>query len=772
MLTRRDKCLASSLRLALAGMCLGFLAFPLSAQAQYEANPTVRDVSLLPPGFFDAVPYAPGEQAAFEADQLVYEAGTGRISADGDVVMTYQGFILRAQHVSLNQRTGAVTASGNVYVVAPDGSEFAAETFEVTGGLKQAFVDSLAIHVADGSLITADSAEYSSEIEVVLNNAMYSPCGTCIDAKGRHIGWTVRAKRTVYNRSEGSLVMEQPSLELLGIPVAWLPWLRLPDPSQPRLTGFRLPVLDYSGAMGVALTVPYFIAVGADTDIILSPRLMSRQGFLFAAEAIHRFGPWGVVDAKIAGLYQLDRSAFVGTVGDRDWRGAIQTSGRFVPVETWTAGWSYTAFSDPAFLPDYKLTTEKNLINQVYATHLSRDYYADFRIQRFNLLGNVAATEQDRQALVLPGIFTSSVTDLPGGWGQLRTALRVLGVQRTLDHTATFGGVPYVFAYRENKVHATLEASWQDQIILPGGIAVTPHLGLRADAAWYDGSSPLLAGPVSLLTATPIAALDVRWPLISTAGGSSFLFEPIAQLAYRGSNVTAPGITNDNALSFVFDDTQLFSYDRFSGTDRQETGLRANVGAHYLANFEDGSWIDLIGGQSYFLAGVNSLATPDAANVGLSTGLGLPTSYFVLGAKAGIGDTFQAGAKAQIDTAVPRVALAAAGLRYTGELFDAGLDYVYIPANPVIGTLIDQHEVFVTAGLPIADYWKATGILGWDIAQNSWLEAGAGLEYDDGYLVFGAKGVFTGPTHSSPNAFSATATFRLKGPTGEFGFTN
>ena len=71
----------------------------------------------------------------------------------------------------------------------------------------------------------------------------------------------------------------------------------------------------------------------------------------------------------------------------------------------------------------------------------------------------------------------------------------------------------------------------------------------------------------------------MRWPLIAFNNGNSHLFEPIAQLVYRGGTETLPGITNDNAQSFVLDDTNIFSYNRFSGTDRQEAnGLRVNIG--------------------------------------------------------------------------------------------------------------------------------------------------------------------------------------------------
>ena len=83
------------------------------------------------------------------------------------------------------------------------------------------------------------------------------------------------------------------------------------------------------------------------------------------------------------------------------------------------------------------------------------------------------------------------------------------------------------------------------------------------------------------------------------------------------------GITNDDAQSFVFDDTNLFSYNRFSGYDRQETGLRANIGARYQANFADGGYLELVGGQSFQLAGANAFAAADPAG----TSRGSPSGW-------------------------------------------------------------------------------------------------------------------------------------------------
>jgi LPS-assembly protein len=722
---------------------------------------------LLPEGFFDQVPSA-GGQAQVEADTMAYDSDEDAIIAEGSAILHYQGYTLTGERIVYNRTTGDMSAEGNVGLLDPQGNLYRMDSVRVTGAMRYAFISSMTLQTEDGSLITADDVTYEAEFRSTLQRASYSPCGQCIDAKGRKIGWRVYAGKIIHDKKGKVVYLEQPTIEVLGIPVAWVPWMALPDMSE--RTNFRMPQYNYSAKLGHKLVVPYFVPVGDSIDLLLTPTLMTRQGFLMGAEWQQRFD-YGSINIKAAGLYQMDRSAFAGTVGDTDWRGAAQISGQFTPLEDWKAGFSYTTFTDAAFLPDYELTDSKNSVNEAYVTHLSDDYYADVRIQKFNLLGNVTWVEQEKQTRVIPNIKAASYTDL-GEWGQFRGSTRIMGIGRGADSTATYGGVPYVLGYREEKVHAALEGSWQKQWIAPMGVAVTPYLGLRVDYASYDGGSGLLAGPVSLFSATPIAAVDFRWPHVATNGFDSFLLEPIAQLVYRGSSTAIPGITNDNAQSFVFDDTNLFSYDRFTGSDRQETGLRANVGGRYMANFGDGTWLELIGGQSYHLAGVNSLGIADTAQTGNSTGLGTTASYIVLGAKGSPMQGLTLGTKAQLDPTTFRVARAGAGADFSMNKYTLGLDYFYLPANAANGTLMDQHEATVRASapLPVFDYWYVDGHFSWDLASNQFLEGGGGLTYDDDYFVAGAFANVTGPTHTSPNALSFGVKVRFRGPLGEIGF--
>lgn len=757
----RLKRLGGALSLAIAAQ----LALLSPASAQF-----------LPEGFFTSLP-EPGAPAQVEANTLNYDAVSDVISATGRVVMNYSGYSLACDSLRYEQGSGSVICEGSVQIVDAQGTRYEAERIEVTGGMKEAFIKSMTLTTTDGAQVTAGDARFSETLETVLTDASYSPCGLCIDEKGNRIGWKVKAARLVQNAEAKVVYFEQPSLEVLGLPVAWLPWLSLPDPTSKRNTGFQLPSVDYKADLGGRLRVPYFIGVGEDTDILLAPQLMTRQGFLMAASWQQRF-EYGAFNIEASGLYQLDPGAFAGTNGDREWRGAVETYGQFRVAPDWTAGWNYTAFTDAAYLNDYDFNDAGRVVNEVYATHLSDDFFVDVRLQEFKLLGRFGSAiaeenTQDQQALTIPNARGASYFDL-GANGQVRIDGTLLGVERGENSYATYGGRQYIFGYESQKVHGTAEASWQNQFILPGGVVATPYLGIRGDIANYDDGTGVLMGEPSdqlLFNTTPVAAMDVRWPLLSSNGPDSHLLEPIAQLVWRGSDTTAVGVTNDNAHSFVLDETNLFSYNRFTGTDRQETGLRANIGARYLANFSNGGWLELTAGQSFHLAGVNALGVVDETYTGASTGLGDDASYVVLGARGSPFEGLVLGAKVQIDVGGPAIARAGLGADYViGDGYSVGGDYIYLPADTATGVTDDQHEVTVRAGAPLPlDYWRVEGSTSWDLATSQWLESTGRIYYDDGYFLAGGFVTATGSTHTDPDSLAFGMSLKLKAPGAELG---
>ena len=123
----------------------------------------------------------------------------------------------------------------------------------------------------------------------------------------------------------------------------------------------------------------------------------------------------------------------------------------------------------------------------------------------------------------------------------------------------------------------------------------------------------------------PGVGLEYRYPILANTPIGSMVFEPIGQIIARPNQLLgSDSLVNLDAQSLVFDDTTLFAWDKYSGYDRFETGTRANYGGEATLNFKNGSYVNFVAGQSYQVAGTNSYATPDAANVGLEFGTGYP----------------------------------------------------------------------------------------------------------------------------------------------------
>ena len=720
-----------------------------------------RAESLLPTNFFDRIPATQSGQAGVEADELNYNSSTGVITAAGNVGLSYVGYYATSDHMIFNQITRELVLEGNVNIVDPEGVEYTADKVTVTNGFKDAVLNAMIMTTPDGATVTGSQTRKVRGEVTTIDDGIYAPCGTCMDAKGRRIGWRVRTEKIVQNSEDRYTDLDQPILEVLGVPVAWFPWMRLPDMTQEDGSGFRTPSTAYSEKVGFKASLPYYYSIGSGMGLLLTPSLISQQGLLMGAQFSQKFAGLGSYSVTAHGIYQLDPGAFNPGFGDTETRGSIQTSGKFTPVKNWETGWSYTAFTDPAFLTDYLIDTPSPAVNEVYVSYLSPQTFGDARVQEFRLLGEVTQASQDKQAALLPKLRVDHVEDL-GDNGTVHASGDFIGVARAADQVSN-NAIAYRLGTEEQKTHGTGEADWSRQFIL-GPSVITPMAGLRLDYATYNGASALQPGAQTLFSATPIAALDVRVPFVAYDGASSHLIEPVAQIYYRGGD-TAPGITNDNAQSFTFDEANLFSYNKFSGTDRQETGLRANLGVHYLANFADGSYLDAVAGQTYHLAGFNGLNTADAVNAGVGAGVSGDASDIVAGVRAGMGPV-TLSARARYDIAANEIAAAATRVDYSKDGWSASVDYSYMAPDPARGYTGVQQDIGGSIGIPIADYWTATAGLGWDITAGKIVSYDAGLVYDDGYFQAGIKATSSGPTVYDQDALAYKLTFRLKGPDG------
>jgi LPS-assembly protein len=185
-----------------------------------------------------------------------------------------------------------------------------------------------------------------------------------------------------------------------------------------------------------------------------------------------------------------------------------------------------------------------------------------------------------------------------------------------------------------------------------------------------------------------------------------------------------------------------------------------------MATLDDGSYLEVVGGQSYQLAGENVFAQANRQQVGVGTGLESDASYGVLGLYGALANQLKFAGKVQVDNADLSIARAGLGLSYAQDGWSGALNYRFAEATPLTGNIRDMHEVGGEVRMPIDDYWSINTNAYWDLSANSFLQVGGGLQYDDGFVLIGGQLTRTGPTHSTENDTRAVATFRLRSPAG------
>ena len=107
----------------------------------------------------------------------------------------------------------------------------------------------------------------------------------------------------------------------------------------------------------------------------------------------------------------------------------------------------------------------------------------------------------------------------------------------------------------------------------------------------------------------PQAGLEWKLPWARRDGRFTQIVEPIVSIIAAPSSQNPDRIPNDDSLSFEFDDTNLFSENRFGGIDRVEGGSRISYGLNSGIFGLNNGFSSFFIGQSYSFRRDNDFGT-------------------------------------------------------------------------------------------------------------------------------------------------------------------
>ena len=330
---------------------------------------------------------------------------------------------------------------------------------------------------------------------------------------------------------------------------------------------------------------------------------------------------------------------------------------------------------------------------------------------------------------------------------------------------------------------ATGQVSYQRKIIDPLGEVFTPFafarftgssLNLNTSNTYaYDaynytkfglgvtGSSYSNASQTAFLPGSigdtgnviPGVGLEYRYPFMAYTRFGTLTVEPIAQVIARPDSVLGTrSLVNIDAQSLVFDSTNLFDWSKYSGYDQFETGTRANYGGQASFTMKNGGYLNVLAGQSAQLAGKNGYASPDAANIGLSSGLDTRVSDYVIGTNISPLPAFALGVQGRFDNKTLENRRVDATLNMNFGALTGGLQFANYTAQPLIGYDVRREGLGLNGKYKFADHYFAQGSITFDMSRQFYAPyligytkpgpfavaaSGLGIGYEDECTTFG-----------------------------------
>ena len=517
----------------------------------------------------------------FEADEMDYNIKTEILTASGNVVLTQNNIQMTTDRILYDKKKDEVTIPQIVHLDLPDGTKSTVNKMSIYPKKSEAVADTLEGHFTDGSFLGAEQMTSTQKGDIiVMKNATYTPCDFCQSIAPL---WQVDAKKVTQDFTDHTLSFTHMFLDVKEIPILYFPYFQIPDFTVKRKTGLLPPSFRHNKEMGFSVETPVFVNLADNQNLLLKPIISGEHKPLGILEYDARFTK-GAVHLQASGTRNHDDEDEGHIKGnfEYDVLDNVRLKGQYFRTITDT----YFRRYDIEGIDDSDSFLQSYLTGEYFGTR----FYTRAKAWHFQSL--VEKVSSKSLPVVIPTLDmhynTTPLFDTP-----LTAFTELTGaIYNTREH------------FKSDRISVTQGFSLP--YVTSFGLATDTRASVRLDGYAFETGEKVLVSKRPNDTYNKgrfytVASTKASYPLVARTENTTQILEPIMMLVLSPNIKNPDDIPNIDSTVFDFDDTNLFSENRYAGYDRVETGARVNYGLQWTAykNQAKSQTMSMLLGQVY-----------------------------------------------------------------------------------------------------------------------------------------------------------------------------
>ncbi|MCT4553033.1 MAG: LPS assembly protein LptD [Alphaproteobacteria bacterium] len=543
----------------------------------------------------------------FEIEDITYDDQKSIIYSTGGIRIYKEDLEMTADYFEFNSKDDTFSLVGDVEFDAQD-NFFKLNSLVSSSDMSNVHGKTMEGFSSDGGHMVADSLGRENSYKNVFRGVDYTACdigfdvedfkkcqkkvvdGKSEDKEKEVPAWSLYSGRLVQDTDAEMLYAYNNIFYLWDFPVFYLPYMAYPSFDVKRKTGL-LPFEFGKKNYGSYISTPLFIDISDHEDMTLKPIFTKDEGLLSGMEYRRKltFG-----NLFFDGYYINEK-----TTDDQRWY--VNSRNEFTLTDVWKLDLDIRRASDDTFSKKYDITHNDWLTSNIETgAYWDSNYfilgvtsYQDLRYYEDSSDGNESPE-------VMPQMYYYYETDVSdeGTFWSFDSSLVNLWTNRN-----SYQNVEDSY---NTRFSFDLKRHYKD--IFDNGIVADTSLALKSDFYFMDDIYYGEVDPSEVpesgneFRIYPELNVLLKYPLFKKGKSFSSIIEPVVQaiISPDNSRLHDSDILNMDSLDTELDENNLFSDNRYRGSDLIETGNRFNAGVNWDVMFDDSEQhLSMFFGQGY-----------------------------------------------------------------------------------------------------------------------------------------------------------------------------